>query len=55
MILDRIVADNRLELEARKRSFPLEELQRVALEQSPPLDFASALRGERVQVIAEVK
>jgi len=54
-ILDRIVADSRLELEARKRSFPLVELQRVALEQSPPLDFASALRGERVQLIAEVK
>ena len=55
MILDQIVADNRLELEIRKRSFPLEELRRVALEQPPPLDFASALRGERVQLIAEVK
>ena len=55
MILDQIVADNSLELEARKRSFPLAELQRVALEQPPPLDFASALRGERVQLIAEVK
>jgi len=55
MILDRIVADNSLELEARKRSFPLEELRRVTLEQPPPLDFASALRGERVQLIAEVK
>jgi len=55
MILDRIVADNRLELEARKGSFPLEELRRVALEQPSPLDFASALRGERVQLIAEVK
>ncbi len=55
MILDQIVADNRLELETRKGSFPLEELRRVALEQPPPLDFASALRGERVQLIAEVK
>ncbi len=55
MILDQIVADNRLELEARKRSFPLEELRRVVLEQTPPLDFASALRGKRVQLIAEVK
>jgi len=55
MILDQIVADNKLELEARKRSFPLVELQRVALLQPPPLDFASALRGERVQLIAEVK
>ncbi len=55
MILDQIVADNKLELEIRKGSFPLEELRRVALEQPPPLDFASALRGERVQLIAEVK
>ncbi len=55
MILDRIVADNSLELEARKRSFPLAVLRRAASEQPPPLDFASALRGECVQLIAEVK
>ncbi len=56
MILEQIVADNMLELEARKRSFPLAELRRVALEQPPPLDFASALSGEEgVQLIAEVK
>jgi len=55
MILDQIVTDNLRELEARKRSFPLEELKRVALEQPPPLDFASALRGDRIQLIAEVK
>jgi len=55
MILDQIVADNLRELEARKRSLPLAELQRVALEQPPPLDFASALRGDRIQLIAEVK
>ena len=55
MILDQIVADNRLELEARKRTLPLAELQRVALEQLSPLDFASALCGDRIQLIAEVK
>jgi len=55
MILDQIVADNLRELEARKRSFPLEELKRVALEQPLPLDFASALRSDRIQLIAEVK
>ena len=55
MILNRIVADNLRELETRKLSFPLEELKRVALEQPPPLDFASALRGDRVKLIAEVK
>jgi len=55
MILDQIVADNLQELEARKRSFPLEELKRVASEQPPPLDFASALRGDGIKLIAEVK
>lgn len=55
MILNQIVADNRLELESRKRVTPLAELQRAALGQSPPLDFASALRGDRIQLIAEVK
>jgi len=55
MILDQIVKDNLEELEARKRSFPLEELRRVALEQPAALDLASALRGDRIQLIAEVK
>jgi len=55
MILDRIVADNLRELEARKCSFPLNELKRAASEQPPALDFASALRGDHIQLIAEVK
>ena len=55
MILDQIVADRRLELEARERSLPLAELQRVALKQPPPLDLASALSGDHIQLIAEVK
>lgn len=55
MILSQIVSDNMLELETKKRDFPLEELQRVASEQLPPLDFASALRGNHIQLIAEVK
>lgn len=55
MILDQIVAHSRLELETRKKSLPLEELRRVALKQAPPHDFASALRGEGVKLIAEVK
>jgi indole-3-glycerol phosphate synthase len=55
MILDQIVADSKLELENRKRRFPLTELQKVAQEQPRPLDFASALRGEQLKLIAEVK
>ena len=55
MILDQIVTNNRLELESRKRITPLAEVQRVALAQPSPLDFASALRGDCIQLIAEVK
>jgi indole-3-glycerol phosphate synthase len=55
MILDKIVAGNLEELESRKRSFPLKELQTVALEQPSPLDFASALHGNHIKLIAEVK
>lgn len=55
MLLDEIVADSQLELEARKRSFPFEELRGAALEQPPPLDFASALRDDNIRLIAEVK
>jgi indole-3-glycerol phosphate synthase len=54
MILEQILAANRLELEARKRIKPLSELQRMALGQ-PPLDLASALYGGDVKLIAEVK
>jgi indole-3-glycerol phosphate synthase len=55
MILEKIVADNAPELESRKSSLPIEELRMVALEQAAPLDFASALCGESIQLIAEVK
>ena len=55
MILDRIVADNRLELEDRKKALPLAEVKRLAEEKAPSVDFAVALRGEGVKLIAEVK
>jgi len=55
MILGQIVADNLGGLEARKRSFPLKELQKVASEQPVPLDFASALSGNPIHLIAEIK
>ncbi len=55
MILDQIVADNKFLLESKKRSLPLSELRRLASKQPPPLDFGSALRGDRIQLIAEVK
>ena len=55
MILDEIVAYTRTELEKIKESIPPEKLRKVALEQPEPLDFAAALRGEGVRLIAEVK
>lgn len=55
MILDEIVADKLKELEARKRSVSLEALKTAALKLPLALDFAAALRGERIRLIAEVK
>lgn len=55
MILDQIVADKKLELEARKRAIPLFELEKEAARQPAPLDFAAALKGKGVKLIAEVK
>jgi len=55
MILDNIVADVSIELEKRKSHWPLAEMVKRALSQSPALDFAAALRGDNVRLIAEVK
>jgi len=55
MILDDIVADKIPEVETRKRELPLEELKKRIREQSPPLDIASALKNNRIRLIAEVK
>ena len=55
MILDDIVADKIPEVEKRKHELPLEELKKRIQEQSPVLDFGSALRGDRIKLIAEVK
>ena len=55
MILDEIVADVAIELAAKKRRMPLTEMVRNAEAQSPPLDFTSALQGNSVRLIAEVK
>ena len=55
MILDDIVADKIPDVEKRKRQVPLEELKTQIKERSAPLDFASTLKGDRIQLIAEVK
>ncbi len=55
MILDRILAHNLRELEYKKHHLPMAELLRTALQQPPPLNFASAIRGDDIRLIAEVK
>jgi indole-3-glycerol phosphate synthase len=55
MILDEIVRATRRELQKIKHRMPLEALKKMASEQSPPDDLASALRGEGMKLIAEVK
>lgn len=55
MFLDKIVALKRKELGQRQKAVPLSELE-AAIEQKPaPLDLASALSGQGISLIAEVK
>jgi indole-3-glycerol phosphate synthase len=55
MILDEIVANKQIEVAESKRRTPLAGLEKLAAGQRPPLDFAAALRGNRIRIIAEVK
>jgi indole-3-glycerol phosphate synthase len=55
MILDDIVADKRKELAKAKAETPLRELEARLIQRAEPLDFAAALRGNGVSIIAEVK
>ena len=55
MILDRILLHSQEELAHRKRALPLAELRTIAPDRPPALDFDSALKGDNIRVIAEVK
>jgi len=55
MILQDIVKHTRLELEDSKRLFTLKELEGMVSEQAPPLDITSALQGNDIKIIAEIK
>jgi len=55
MILDEIVADVSITLEKREKQIPVTEISKSAFAQSPPLNFASALSGDNIRLIAEVK
>lgn len=54
-LLDRLVAEARVETEARKAVLPLGHLERLARALPPPRDFRKSLRGERLAVLAELK
>jgi indole-3-glycerol phosphate synthase len=53
-ILDEIVADKRYEVMQKKRRVSLSALKERIVQQKP-LDFAAALRGNSLKLIAEVK
>ncbi len=54
-ILDRILVRTRQDLAHRRKERPLAGLERAISALPPALPFASALRGQRVRLIAEVK
>ena len=54
-ILREIVEAKRREVDRLKREAPISELEERIEAQSPPLNFAGALWGDSVRIIAEVK
>ena len=54
-ILNEIVENKKREVELLKRQRPLSYLRKRIARQRPPHDFARALAGNRVSIIAEVK
>ncbi len=55
MILDEILEHKRKEVDLARQQTPLAEIRARGAEQTTALDFASALQGEGVSLIAEVK
>ncbi len=55
MILQEIVSRNREGLEERKRALPFTEIVKTALGSPVPSDFARAIGGGEIRLIAEVK
>ena len=54
-MLDKIIAQKREEVEQRKKTVPLTYLRERIAGQKPALDLVSALKGDRIRLIAEVK
>lgn len=55
MILNQIVESTRKSLAQHKAQTPLASLKRIIHYQDPPRDFANALNGQNISLIAEVK
>ena len=54
-ILDKIVAAKREELADAQRAAPLAAVQQAVAEQPPPMSLSTALSGDGIRLIAEVK
>jgi indole-3-glycerol phosphate synthase len=54
-MLDKIIAQKRQEIEQRKKEYTINYLQQRIAQQKPTLDLALALKGDHIQLIAEVK
>ena len=54
-MLDKIVSQKKEELKQRKKTLPLSYLKERIAQQKPPLDFALAIKGDHIRLIAEVK
>ena len=54
-MLNRIIAQKRDEVKQRKQGMPLANLKERIAQRRAPLDFAAALHGDQIRLIAEVK
>ncbi len=54
-MLNRIIAQKRDEVKQRKHGMPLATLKERIAQRRAPLDFAAALHGDQIRLIAEVK
>lgn len=54
-ILNKIVAEKKHEVEQKKLGLPLSALKEKITRHKAPLDFTSALRGDNIKLITEVK
>ena len=54
-MLDKIIAAKKEEVVGRKKTVPLPAVKERIARQKPPVDFARALSGDHIRLIAEVK